>query len=150
MLICIVSSMLLSYIPWRASVKMKGLVSFKCPLSLKSLFLSCHSLCHVFILFPHSVEPMTSPLGVHLKATHFYILNAEIISIRIIFCCVCLCVDASRCFPGQLGTGRSSGWESSGSGPERRQDTGSCLGRPRVGAFQVCVIAPSASYWNSF
>lgn len=60
-------------------------------------------------------------------------------------CCLCVCVDASRCFPRQLGTRRSCRWESFGSGPERGQDTGSCFGRPRVRAFQVFVITTSSS-----
>lgn len=58
-----------------------------------------------------------------------------------LFClCQCACLDASGCVPGQFGTWRSGRWESSRSGPERRQDTRSSSGCSRVRAFQVVTL----------
>lgn len=90
-----------------------------------------------FLVFPHSIEPVTVPLGEQSQSHTLigWMLKSSLTSIKDVCCAVY--VDASRCFPGQLGTGGSGGWESFGSGPERRQDTRSRSGRSWVWTFQV-------------
>lgn len=66
MFICIITYMLVWYIPWiRASVKIKGLVSFKCPPSFKSLLFCCHS------LFEKHLVLSAPPLFFNLPTQHW-------------------------------------------------------------------------------
>lgn len=86
-------------------------------------------------------------------------IKAPFFCILFIFMCPCVCLDASGCVPGQLGTGRSGRWESSRSGPKRRKDTRGSSGCSRVRAIQVvslkkvvffCLFVFSSLHKNMF